>query len=39
MRVTLQRSSEEVEQLRAWYEVRDTLLGQNGVTQDVKESA
>jgi hypothetical protein len=32
-----QRSPEDLQQLRAWYKIRDTLLGQNDVKQDIKK--
>jgi hypothetical protein len=34
----LQRSHEELEQLRAWYQVRDVFFGQNGYKQDIKKA-
>jgi hypothetical protein len=33
-----QRSAEDLQQLLAWYEVRDSLLGQNVLDQDVKKA-
>jgi hypothetical protein len=33
-----QRSREDLQQLRAWYKIRDTLFGQNDVRQNVKKA-
>jgi hypothetical protein len=34
----LQRSPEDLQQLRAWYKIRDTLLGHNQEKQDIKKA-
>ncbi len=33
-----QRSLEDIQQLRAWYKIRDTLFGQNGAKRDRKKA-
>jgi hypothetical protein len=33
-----QRSPEDLQQLLAWYKIRDTLLGQNCCKQDIKKA-
>jgi hypothetical protein len=33
-----QRSLEDLQQLRAWYKIRDTLFGENNVKQDIKKA-
>jgi hypothetical protein len=33
-----QRSPEDLQQLLAWYKIRDTLLGQNCFEEDIKKA-
>jgi TPR repeat protein len=33
-----QRSPQDIQQLRAWYKIRDTLLGENSTDQNVKKA-
>jgi hypothetical protein len=35
--VLLHRSPEDIQQLLAWYKIRDALLGENSASQDVKK--